>query len=662
VPSDSTLSALFSDSMLDLLPFSAQILDIDGTTLKVNRAWSALWHEPDDDSLLRYVLSGAYNVLTDPQLVASGLSALFARAYAGESVSLPEILYDPTQLGKPGRARWVKGYARPIRDAADTVIGVMLTHEDVTERVDMQQALRLSEERLRLATDAGRIGTWDWHIATDEVTWSERAYELHGVPMSEPVRSLRDNARVLHPDAAPEFLRKLQDAIAGGATNFTSDFKGVMPDGEERWFTTWAQIFRDEAGAAVRMIGASIDITERKRIEHALRAAVGELKDAGRRKDEFLAMLAHELRNPLAPISAGAELLQLRADDPARVRQASAIIARQVLHLAKLVDDLLDVSRVNRGLIRLDTETLDLSSAIDCAVEQSRPLIESCGHDLRLRVENSAMPVRADRARMIQVLANLLNNAAKYTPRGGRIELTAAIAGDEAVIEVRDNGIGIEAALLPHVFDFFVQGERGLDRSSGGLGIGLALVKSLVALQHGRVQASSDGAGKGSVFRIAMPLARGATASDGAAQPAATTPAAVANVLIVDDNLDAAETLAALLTAQGYRVTTAVDGAGALEAAGRAWPDVFVLDIGLPDMSGHELARRLRALDGAGPAMYIALTGYGQADDRAQSAAAGFDYHLVKPVGYEQLHALFSSGLDVTSGAEQGAAERADRQ
>jgi CheY-like chemotaxis protein len=219
---------------------------------------------------------------------------------------------------------------------------------------------------------------------------------------------------------------------------------------------------------------------------------------------------------------------------------------------------------------------------------------------------------------------------------------------------MRDNGIGIEAALLPHVFDFFVQGERGLDRASGGLGIGLALVKNLVALQHGRVEASSDGPGKGSVFRIAMPLARGATAPDGAAQPAATTPAAVANVLIVDDNLDAAETLAALLTAQGYRVTTAVDGAGALEAAGRAWPDVFVLDIGLPDMSGHELARRLRALDGAGPAMYIALTGYGQADDRAQSAAAGFDYHLVKPVGYEQLHALFSSGLDVTSGGGAG--------
>lgn len=378
------------------------------------------------------------------------------------------------------------------------------------------------------------------------------------------------------------------------------------------------------------------DVTERKLASDALR-------EADRRKDEFLAMLAHELRNPLAPVSTAAQLLKLAADDADRVRQVSDIISRQVKHMSELVDDLLDVSRVTRGLVELQKEYLDVKAVVYGAIEQVQPLIEARRHTLTTKMDAEHLPVHGDRTRLIQILVNLLNNAAKYTPQGGEIALTVTARDGSVSIAVADNGAGIAPDLLPRVFELFVQGERTPDRSQGGLGIGLALVKSIVGLHGGFVEACSAGAGQGSVFTVTLPLqadARACARDDAAISLSKTLKPL--RIMIVDDNADAARTLAVLLELEGHRIQLHEDGRRALAAAQQNIPDVFVLDIGLPDMTGYELASKLRAQPALSRATFIALTGYGQARDRLSSKSAGFHHHLIKPVDIRQLSAILA--------------------
>ncbi len=374
---------------------------------------------------------------------------------------------------------------------------------------------------------------------------------------------------------------------------------------------------------------------ERVRAEEALRLA-------DRRKDEFLAMLAHELRNPLAPISAAAQLLNMGPPDAARVERTSAIIARQVAHMTGLIDDLLDVSRVTRGLVVLGRDQVDLRRVIDDAVEQVRPLIEARHHQLALHLEPEAGPaiVEGDTKRLVQVIANLLNNAAKYTPEGGRLGIWMGLTPDHVLVSVTDNGIGIAADLLPTVFDLFSQAERTPDRAQGGLGLGLALVKSLVELHGGMVTASSEGRNMGTEFTVRLPRLAAAPAAAGAALPADADAAGEARglrLMLVDDNEDAAMTLGLLLEAMGHAVTVAHDPLEALSRAEAGGFDVFLLDIGLPGMSGVELARRLRKLPQAKGAVLMAITGYGQQSDRHDAEEAGFDRYFVKPVDAEEL-------------------------
>jgi signal transduction histidine kinase/ActR/RegA family two-component response regulator len=374
---------------------------------------------------------------------------------------------------------------------------------------------------------------------------------------------------------------------------------------------------------------------ERVRAEEALRLA-------DRRKDEFLAMLAHELRNPLAPISAAAQLLNMGPPDSARVERTSAIIARQVAHMTGLIDDLLDVSRVTRGLVVLARDQVDLRRVIDDAVEQVRPLIEARRHQLTLNLDLDAGPafVEGDPKRLVQVVANLLNNAAKYTPEGGRLGIWMGLTPDHVLVSVTDNGIGIAADLLPTVFDLFSQAERTPDRAQGGLGLGLALVKSLVELHGGMVTAASEGRNMGTEFTVRLPRLRIATAGDGAAL---SPPAASADgfqglkLMLVDDNEDAAMTLGLLLEAVGHAVMVVHDPLEALARVADERFDVFLLDIGLPGMSGVELARRLRKLPGTEGAALMAITGYGQQSDRHDADEAGFDRYFVKPVDAEEL-------------------------
>jgi PAS domain S-box-containing protein len=356
------------------------------------------------------------------------------------------------------------------------------------------------------------------------------------------------------------------------------------------------------------------------------------LRDADRRKDEFLAMLAHELRNPLAPIATSAQLLKLATADPRRVDFLADVISRQIGHLTHLVDDLLDVSRVTRGVIELQRSTVSIASVVAAAIEQARPLMDARGHVFEAQLRASAF-VSGDQTRLVQILANLLNNAAKYTPQGGRIDLIVDREGHQVRIDVIDNGIGIDAQLLPRVFELFSQAERTPDRSQGGLGIGLALVRSLVELHGGGVEVHSEGLHAGSRFTIRLPQVEPTTMPP-LVRPDPSRAHATGRVLVTDDNLDAALTLADILRFAGHAVDIATTAQEALErvCAGMAAYDACVLDIGLPDMSGYELASRIRALPRHPAPILIAVTGYGQAHDLVLSRAAGFDHHCVKPV------------------------------
>jgi signal transduction histidine kinase/ActR/RegA family two-component response regulator len=372
-------------------------------------------------------------------------------------------------------------------------------------------------------------------------------------------------------------------------------------------------------------------------------SAQAALRQADRRKDEFLAMLAHELRNPLAPITSAAAILTNFKFDEAMVRRASAIISRQASHMTSLIDDLLDVSRVTRGKVELELGELDIKDVIADAVEQVRPLVERHGHALALQLAPGQAIVSGDRKRLVQVVANLLSNAAKYTPDGGRIEAALETGPGTVAFTVRDNGIGMTPELIGHAFELFSQGAQGLDRSQGGLGIGLAVVKSLVQLHGGSVGAQSAGSGMGSTFHMTLPLAAPSTPRrdeqrgrpDGGQAPAL-------RVGIVDDNQDAALTLALFLETSGHTVTVAHSAGAALAALPPFAPDVCLLDIGLPDMNGFELARALQGGAGAARPVLIAVTGYAQDKDRDAALAAGFDALLAKPVSLDTLNAVLA--------------------
>jgi CheY-like chemotaxis protein len=363
------------------------------------------------------------------------------------------------------------------------------------------------------------------------------------------------------------------------------------------------------------------------------------LREADRRKDEFLAVLAHELRNPLAPIGNGLQILEMADDDPALRHEARVMMQRQFEHLVRLVDDLLDVSRIARGKIELRREHVPLDAVANRAVEAAQPLIEALGHRLQVKIPPEPLWLRADPVRLAQVVTNLLTNAARYTDRGGEIVLEIRRDGDKGVVSVRDTGIGIATEELPLVFDMFMQGNQGIGRGHGGLGLGLTLVKSLVRMHGGEVAAHSEGLGKGSEFRVRLPLI--ATPSvDGQPRCADVQPQQPRRILVVDDNFDSADSLAQLLKLKQHEICVAHSGAEAVHALGRFQPEIAILDLGMPGMDGCQLARQLRGLPGGEAIKLVALTGWGSSDDRERTQAAGFDHHLVKPITSEDLNAV----------------------
>lgn len=385
------------------------------------------------------------------------------------------------------------------------------------------------------------------------------------------------------------------------------------------------------------MRGVSLDVTDRRRDEEALR-------EAGRRKDDFLALLAHELRNPLAPIRNGLQVLRL-TQDPEIQRRSQQMMERQLGHMVRLIDDLLDVSRINRNKMDLRIVRIALADAVNSAVETARPLIERGGHELIINFPAEPIFLYADLTRLAQVFANLLTNSAKYTQRGGRIVLTACRDGDKAVVAVRDSGIGIPASFLPTIFDMFSQVDRSVERATGGLGIGLALVKGLVEMHGGTVTAASDGPGMGSEFTVRLP----APAACSEAEPgpeSATDPHPIGarwRILVVDDNRDSAESMVEMLRLLGNDVAVAYDGIEAVEQTRKFRPQIILMDIGMPRLNGLDATRRIREETGASALIIIALSGWGQSSDRLRSKEAGCDGHLVKPVSIQDLSRLLAN-------------------
>jgi PAS domain S-box-containing protein len=827
VPYEATTPDTRFREVFEQAPISMQLIAASGRTIQVNKAWKTLWQGTFGDELLQLVLDGDYNILTDPQLREKGITSYLERAFSGESVTIPAILYDPRVLGIQAQPRWVTAVAHPIRNAAGDVAEIMLMHEDITDKVQAEEALRDSERRLRFVLDSMQQKIFTTTPAGD-VDYLNPAWAVFtGVPVDD----LRNWSWVnsVHPDDLDENIQRWRHSVGSGEPyEFENRFRRV--DGEYRWHLSRAVPMYDENDRIVMWIGSNTDIHEVKLAESELErrldaeqrhsavlakvaraakflhsslsieaiaealveqvrdilgvhqavislttdtnwsqsinavslsdkyaafkdfvaqpngtgiyaevcrtnlpmrftqdelqshpawkafgghaaghppmrgwlavplvghdgknlgliqvsdkeegdftaadeailsqlasvAATGfenarlyaSLQEQHRRKDEFLAMLAHELRNPLAPIRAAADLLSIADLNETRIRQTSEVISRQVQHMSSLVDDLLDVSRVTRGLIQLEQVDLDIKRIVSDAVEQVRPLVESKRHELSVLLSAAPAHVMGDHKRLVQILSNLLNNAAKYTTQGGAIHVRTETTDDTVTLTVQDNGIGIAPELQPYVFELFAQAERNSDRSQGGLGIGLALVKSLVELHGGQVRCESQGQGMGSRFIITLPrlVEKERLPHDSNGRAPGATAARKLRILIVDDNVDAAEMLGMFLELGGHEVTMEHRADSALQRARSYKPDVCILDIGLPDVDGNVLAKNLRALPETAQAQLIAVTGYGRDQDRDSTLAAGFNHHLVKPVDTGLLISLLDAAANSIAVDEQ---------
>jgi PAS domain S-box-containing protein len=538
-----------------------------------------------------------------------------------------------------GKVKWVREKAELEFDEHGQLLGGFGITQDITDIKLAEQALRESEARFQLATEIGRSGTWDWDLSSGEIIWSRGHYEILGYRVGEVMPSFQAWTDRVHPEDRPGIEAVLQRTMAGhqghaGHQDYVIEFRVVWPDGSVHWMSAHGRYEYTENGTCRRMIGVTADVTSLKQAELAL-------LEADRRKDEFLAMLAHELRNPLAPIRNAAHVLgRLETQEP-QVQWVRKTIERQVGHLTRLVDDLLDVSRIVRGKVTLRLEPVELAAVVNQALDMARPLIDARGHRIAVSLPGHVVKLEGDPVRLAQVLLNLLDNAAKYTPEGGRITLNASAFGQVIEIRVSDNGVGIPAELLPRIFDLFQQGERTLDRSQGGLGIGLTLVKRLVEMHGGQLDAHSAGVGLGSTFTIRLPVLSGASATPG--HHVQSPAAAYCRVLVVDDDPAVADSMVVLLRVVGHDVMAAASGEAALELARSFRPQVVLLDIGLQGMDGYEVARRLRNEQAAGENLCLmAVTGYGDAEAHARCEAAGFDRHLIKPVQPDALCELLA--------------------
>lgn len=607
------------------------MLDLDGNLLSVlngqallgiediepflNKPWIAFWEGGDRQSAQVAV-----------EAAAAGRQGRFVGFFR-------------TVCGKP---KWWDVAISPILDANGKPARLLAVSRDVTDRTQAEQTVRQNEERFRALFQLGPLAMYSCDAQGTVQEYNDAAVQLWGrAPRRGDANEKFCGSFKLHL-ADGTSLSHAQTPVAAvlkGEMPAAHDVKVIIerPDGSRLNVIANMVPIKNANGDVTGVINCLYDTTERTRLEHQTQQQAATLADLDRRKDEFLAMLGHELRNPLAPITNALKILQLQKDEHPIQQKARVIIERQVGNLTHLVDDLLEVSRISTGRVQLRRERIAMRGIVDRAVETASALIAQRGHVLMLSLPAQPLWLHADAARLEQVVVNLLTNAAKYTDEGGRLWLSVEQEGGTAVLRVRDTGIGIALELLPSIFELFTQAERSLDRSQGGLGIGLCLVKRLVDLHGGSVGVASV-LGEGSEFTVHLPLMPAPMAPPLLpSAPTALPCAAARRVLVVDDNVDAADTLAMLLQASSHELRMAYDGPGAVQAALEFLPDMMVVDIGLPGFSGLEVARWIRHLAGLERTVLVAMTGYGQATDRAHSQKAGFDHHLVKPAKFSQL-------------------------
>lgn len=573
---------------------------------------------------VRFQVNGAAVALALTTLMSALLTWSEAGAYAGQPEALRrQIVAMQTFLAVASVSTLlVSAVAHQLGRALEALRAMNRELEDrVTERT---QTLQRERERLAVALRAGEMGVYEWRVGERSVWWSPEMYPVFGVEQGSFVPTVQSFNALIHRDDRADVWRKIEESIVRREV-FTHEYRIVRPDGALRWVLNRAHVGLDAAGNVLGITGVAADITERKLAEQALR-------EVDRRKDEFIATLAHELRNPLAPIRNAVEVVKSKVS-PVQLDWARSVIERQVGQMARLLDDLLDVGRIGRKTVALRTERVALAAIVESAVETSQPLIDAGRHALRVALPEEPVWIECDRVRLAQVLSNLLNNAAKYTEAGGRIELTAQRVAQQVVVTVRDNGIGISTQALPNVFEMFLQDKPALERSQGGLGIGLSLAKGLVEAMGGSIEAHSEGPGQGSTFTVS--LRASAFEEERVSDPldhGERSEAPASSFLIADDLADSADSLALMLKLLGHQVHTAYDGEQALEIAARHRPEVAVLDLGMPRMNGYEVCKHIRASGWGSEMRLIALSGWGTDEDRRRTLAQGFDVHLVKPV------------------------------
>ena len=532
-----------------------------------------------------------------------------------------------------GAVLWLSGrglvVARGPDGRAQRMVSIMA---DVSERRQAEEHLGIERERLALALEVGQMGAYDLDIRRDELWWSPQTYAIFGVDPATFTPTRETVIALVHPDDRAGFLQQRAEAIER-RQRFVAELRILRADGSVAWIAHRGHTAYDDAGRPVRHFGITMDIGDRK-------AAEAELREVDRRKDDFIATLAHELRNPLAPIRNAVSLLRRSPVEDPQVTWCRDVIDRQVTQMTHLLEDLLDVSRMARGQLQLRLETLAIATVIERAVEIARPAIDAGGHRLVLAEPAEPLLVRGDLTRLAQVFSNLLINAAKYSRECGTITVLTEACGNDVVVRVVDTGIGLRPEQMPQIFEMFGQLAAAIDRSQGGLGIGLSLARRLIEMHGGAIAAKSDGPGRGSEFSVRLPLAPRAAGEPALAESPSATTGPAWRILIADDLRESADTLALLFETLGHSVRVAYDGEEALALAESFLPEIVMLDLGMPKLNGYAVCQRLRATAWGRHATIVAQTGWGQGEDRRRTREAGFDHHVVKPIDIDRLMAL----------------------
>jgi two-component system CheB/CheR fusion protein len=618
--------------LLAKMPAAAYTCDAEGLITYFNERAAELWgREPKlNDPVDRFC--GSFRLFTpsgEPiphHECWMALALRDAKAYNEQEIAVER---------PDGSRRIALAYANPFFDERGGLVGAVNVLVDITDR----RRAQLARSQLAAIVESSDDAIVSKDLNGVIQSWNAAAERLFGYTAEQAVG--RHISFIIPADRAEE-ENQILARLRAGERVYHFDTVRVRSDGQPIHVSLTISPIRDEAG---RIVGASKiarDITDRKQAEERIYSLMTQLKEADRRKDEFLAMLAHELRNPLAPLLNALEILKREGGNREAIEQVRSTLERQLGQLVRLVDDLLDVNRISRGKLELRRKRVELASILRQSVEACRPLAEHAKHELNILLPPEPVYLHADSARLAQVFSNLLNNACKYTQPGGRIWLTAERQGSEAVVHVKDTGLGIPSDKLAGIFEMFTQIDRSLERSQGGLGIGLTLVKRLVEMHGGSVEAHSEGQGRGSEFAVRLPLLIEGPKAKIPATTVETMPTTNHRILIVDDNRDAAKSLALLLKIAGNETQTAHDGFEAVEMAAAFQPEVVLLDIGLPKLSGYDACRRIREQPWSKNIVLVALTGWGLDEDRRLSKDAGFDHHMVKPVDFAALMSLLA--------------------